>query len=205
MKQKTAALTAFLASIFIIVACNDEKVDTESKEPTAQTSTGNMDHLRMYFEGLHPADQRAFFSGLPAEMKHALVKSHWQHQLSAVKKEEEKNFIQGLINSLKPEYYKDSGLYQKEGAPFYDDQARKAFALFGNDTARVVDLLYKVGGNDKAARVIAVAGMPDCECNIPKGYCTFFGNCGTFDCKTDWWGCGPGFLEKCDGMCLKYD
>lgn len=205
--KKTALIAVIIASLFVI-ACNDESKPTENsseqKTDTAKvrTGSGSADHLLMYFQGLHPKDQTKFFKGLPPEMKHALWMGHWKNSLTSAKNDGEKTFIQDMIDHLKPAYYSDTALYQKEGAGFFDGQRAKALNVLGNDTMRVVDLLYRIGGDENAVRLTAKLAQEDCECNIKKDWCIPGWTCGAADCKTDWWGCGPGFLERCDGLCL---
>lgn len=195
-----------LALIFsLIVSCNNYKKPANEEPTTIVVEHSSIDHLRMFFEKLHPNDQRVVFNMLPAEMKYALVDNHWNNQLGMANSQQEKDFIKGLISHLKPIYYSDTAAYQNQGSAFYTMQADVGLAAFNNDSTKVASILFQVGGDSQANIVIAAVGDPDCECNIKKGFCTFFGECGAFDCKTSLWGCGPGFLEQCNGMCLMPD
>ncbi len=195
------AIFSLALIIFLVVSCkNYNKPAIE--ESTVIIEHSNIDHLRMFFEKLHPNDQRAIFNMLPSEMKYALVNNHWNRQLQMTNNQNEKAFIQDLIDHLKPIYYKDTAVYQNQGAAFFGNQADAGLAAFQNDSAKVVSILFQIGGDAHANTIIAAVGDPSCECNIKKGWCSFFGNCGTFDCTTSVAGCGPGFLESCNGMCI---
>lgn len=198
-----AIFSITLIMIFFI-SCNYNKKPVNEETKPIDVEYSGIDHLRMFFETLHPNDQRKVFNALPYQWKYALFNNHLNHQLSMVTSEDQKNYIQDLINHLNPIYYSDTAIYQRDGAEYFNNQLDPGLLAFQNDTARVASILYEIGGDTQAEIMMAVAGQPDCECNIKKGYCTFFGNCGAFDCTKSIAGCGPAFLERCDGMCLMF-
>ncbi len=67
--------------------------------------------------------------------------------------------------------------------------------------AKVAAVVGIAGNEDATPFADGAAKMKDCECSIKKNVCVF-SDCGTFDCKASKWGCGPGWLWACDGMCL---
>lgn len=192
---------SFVLVLFLLVSCN------YNKEPVKNVIVehSSIDYLRMFFEKLHPNDQRSIFNGLPSETKYALFNNHWKNQLSMTDNQNEKEFIQDLINHLKPVYYADTELFYSEGAEYFEKQFEVGLTVYQNDYSKVSSILMKIGGDTQAEPFILAAAMPDCECNIADGWC-FFGDCGVFDCKVSLNGCGNGWLWPCDGMCqLKSD
>ncbi|NOR64460.1 MAG: bacteriocin fulvocin C-related protein [Candidatus Scalindua sp.] len=197
-------IISFVLAIFLLVSCNSIKpVDEMPSNDIMEHSS--IDYLRMFFEKLHPNDQRSIFNGLPSETKYALFNNHWQTQLNMADNQKEKEFIQDLINHLKPAYYADTELFNSEGAEFFSRQFEVGLTVYQNDPSRVSSILNEIGGDSQAEILIAAEEQQDCECNVVDGWCVF-GKCAFFDdCKVTLTGCGNGWLWPCDGMCLSSD
>jgi len=185
----------------LLVSCSSSEGPAKEKPSDVVVEYSSIDYLIMFFENLHPNDQRSVFDGLPSELKYALIHNHWNDQLSLTDNQNEQEFIQDLIDHLKPEYYADSAFDKSEGGEYFRKQIEVGLTVYQNDPSKVSSILLSVGGDSQAEIFIAAAALPDCECNISHDLCVF-GTCGTFDCKkTTASGCGPGWLYKCDGMC----
>ena len=200
MKTHFPIFQAIISSalmLTLLVSCGNNVEPADVK-----VEYSSIDHLRMFFENLHPNDQRSVFGGLPSELQYAMINSHWTNQLSMTDNKNEQEFIQDLLDHLKPAYYADSALFESEGAEYFGKQIEVGLTVYQDDSSKLSSILLQVGGDTQAEISIAAAALPDCECNIAHDLCVF-GDCGTFDCKIlTGWGCGPGYLYSCDGMCL---
>lgn len=191
----------YFALVFSVITSCGNKNEPYSKPAHVVVEQTSIDNLRLFFEKLHPNDQLNVFQGLPFELKYALVNNHWETQLLVAENHDEKEFIQSLIDHLKPAYYDDTALFNKEGAQYFKSQSKIALALYHNDKSKVYSILHKIGGDSEAAIYIATEEKEDCECNVADGRC-FFGTCAFFDnCKVTINGCGNAWLWPCDGMC----
>ena len=201
--------TSFFKKVFIVgfvlalggcCDCPEEPVEP----PVTPVEYSAADHLRMYFETLHPKDQRAMFRQMPYQTKYALMSSHLNNRLSLAEGDEEVGYIQGIIDFLKPEHYMDTALMSAEGMEFLSGTAERGLEVYEGNKERLSEVLYKIGGDENADIIIAVWQKPDCECNMAIDLCVF-GDCGPFDCTVSVGGCGPVWAMPCDGMCLIID
>lgn len=189
---------SLVLALFLLVSCN------YNKEPVQNVNVehSSIDSLRMFFENLHPNDQQSVFDGLPSELKCALFKNHWKNQLSMTDNQNEKEFIQGLINHLKPEYYEDIAVYYSEGDEYFEKQVEVGLTVYQNDYSKVISILMKIGGDTQAGPFIAAAALPDCSCNTAHDWCMSFTDCLTSPlCTITTSGCGPAGLWSCNGIC----
>lgn len=203
--MKTIIFKAALLAVVVLSlqACCNCPEATET-EPAKQIEYSSADHLRMYFETLHPKDQHALFAEMPYQTRYSLVDSHLKNRLAMAEGDREVNYIQGIIDYLKPEHYKDAAMLDAEGMAFLKSIAEHGMEVYGGDKERLSEVLYEIGGDQNAEVVIAVWQKPDCECNMAIDLCVF-GDCGVFDCKPSVGGCGPVWAMPCDGMCLDPD
>jgi hypothetical protein len=186
---------ALFAVGILILSCNKK-----SDHAFESANYKQIDHLRIYFEGLHPNDQHSVFNGLPSEIKYALFDSHLKSEFNNTDKSNEMAYILGLIDNLKPIYYKDTAVFNREGAPYFKAQINEGLRIFNNDSAKVASILYQIKG-DADADIMVAWEKPNCECNLSISLCVF-GTCGVFDCTVSVGGCGPVWAMPCDGMCL---
>ncbi|HDY67637.1 MAG TPA: hypothetical protein ENH85_07595 [Candidatus Scalindua sp.] len=189
---------SFVLVLFLLVSCN------YNKEPIQNVTVehSRTDSLRMFFESLDPNDQRSVFEGLPSELKCALFKNHWKNQLSMTDNQNEKEFIQGLINHLKPEYYEDIAVYYSKGDEYFEKQVEVGLTVYQNDYSKVISILMKIGGDTQAEPFIVAAALPDCSCNTAHDWCQWFTECLPSPlCIITASGCGPAGLWSCNGIC----
>jgi hypothetical protein len=192
----------FCMTVIMIVVSTSFFSCNEKSEPVivaTASATGNIDHLRLFFEGLHPSDQVRMFNGFPAQLKFSLIDSHLRSKLKDAKNDDERNFIQSLIDHLKPEYYSDSLALQKD-MPWFAAQKDLGLKAFKNDTARLVEVLYNIGGDRAAKPLVDDPSQENCECYTKDDYCVF-GDCEKIGCEEFLTGCGTFGAFPCDGMC----
>jgi hypothetical protein len=197
--------TFFLLPVTILIiaftfsSCNDT---TKPEVTVADAKVTGSDHLRMYFEGLHPMDQMKVFHSLPASLKYELFSNHWNNQMAKAAKQEQKNFIKALIDHLKPEYYSNPDLFEKEAAGWFRQQAAAGLKVFEHDSARLRSVMVEIGGDTTAKRMIKAGDVEDCNCSTKDDWCVKGRTCRTGVCIVTKSGCGGGWLSPCDGLCI---
>lgn len=192
-----------LSLAFALSGCCDCPECPENP-PVVNTEFSAVEHLSMYFQTLHPADQRAVFKGLPARARYDLVKNHLEQEKEVASSEMQKSYIQSIIGFIKPAHYDDKTPLPEQAMMFLNQKAQEGMEVYGGDNAKLSSVIYEMGGDTDADIVIAVWQKPDCECNMSIDLCVF-GNCGVFDCTASVGGCGPVWAMPCDGMCLNPD
>lgn len=192
-----------LGVILSLGSCCDCPEIPEQPAPEPAEYSGQ-EHLQMYFQSLHPTDQRVLFKGLPAQVRFDLVKNHLEKEKASAGNQVEADYIQSIIAFLKPEYYDDKAPLSEQAMMFLNQKVQEGLEVYGGDKAKLSSVIYELGGNAEADIVIAVWVKPDCECNMAIDICVF-GDCGVFDCTASAGGCGPVWAMPCDGMCLDPD
>jgi hypothetical protein len=161
------------------------------------------------------------FRELPSATKAAV----WRHHLTKIKTEhpelsrEQRGIIDDFMALLTPDLYSlpssDPHFNSLVENPL-ENIRRRAWAAFPRDLLVAVFLDMQPSESPAQPRVAAAPGLhpnPEdisyCDCNRNHDDCFFWNGSGSY-CSlgcyfTSSWGCGPGWVLRCDGYCTAAD
>lgn len=200
-------------------AQNSPRPDANSAQRVV-VNDGDVVSLYSTLVSMPRRDRVGTFRGLSSAMKAAL----WRHHVAKVEAEhpefspEQRSIIHDFMSFLTPESYQlsanDPRFKTLVEEPLEQIRGR-AFAAFPRDLVVALFLDMQPGARAPRAAALSIgrprpADISACNCSRDYDDCFYWEGSGSY-CNLGgcyWapdWGCGPGFLFRCDGYCTPPD
>lgn len=201
--------TLLLSVILMVYSCKDVEKDSSAKEESTKEQLSTLTKFRGALSNLHEMDQKYIFNTLPNDVKAALWRDRLSVHIERTDNEKAKTVLQKLLEEFNSvttfdssNVYVDS-MMRVNFIEFCNKIKPEIQEAYNNQEAAANNILYRLADKPKAEQIFNTAGggLPPCNCNVKKDWCFYGDSCVAGNCKTSIAGCGPFWLEKCDGTC----